>query len=82
MRRKKAEAERKERERIEKIERDHTDELLKAVGSWRQAAEIRAYVHAVVAMVKTTVNQLLMGKVAYSSFIFTVCSLLMNTGIY
>jgi len=46
-RRKKEEEERKERERTAKIERDHVNELLQAVGSWRQAAEIRSYVSAV-----------------------------------
>lgn len=38
--------ERKERERIAKLEQDGVDQLIRSAASWRQAGEIRAYVRA------------------------------------
>ena len=47
MRRRKAEAERKERERRERLERERVDRLLGEAASLARAQEIRRYVEAV-----------------------------------
>jgi hypothetical protein len=54
IRRKKEEAARKERQRLEKIEADCRHQLIAETMAWRQASDIRAYIDAQLARRKTS----------------------------